>query len=224
MKILAIDTSTKYFCLGLYDKGKVYEYTLETGKNLSRVITAHIKRVLDSIGWEAEDIDYFACGIGPGSFTGIRIGVATIKGLSWALNKPIAAVPSLDILAMNANTDKYIVPVVDAKRNLIYCSVYKKKGTRLQRLGPYMLLDEKKLCRKIKKDSALLGDALNLYKPKILSSVKGIQVLDKDYWLPQARNIISLALEKIKENKLKNSFEIKPIYLYPKECQVRNHK
>ena len=145
MKILAIDTSTKYFCLGLYDKGKVYEYTLETGKNLSRVITAHIKRALDSIGWEAEDIDYFACGIGPGSFTGIRIGVATIKGLSWALNKPIAAVPSLDILAMNANTDKYIVPVVDAKRNLIYCSVYKKKGNRLQRLGPYMLLDEKKI-------------------------------------------------------------------------------
>ena len=63
-----------------------------------------------------------------------------------------------------------------------------------------------------------------MYRAKIVSSVKGIQVLDKDYWLPQARNIISLALEKIKENKLKNSFEIKPIYLYPKECQVRNHK
>ncbi len=237
VKILGIDTSTKFLCLGIYDGNKIYEYTLEVGRGLSSLLAVTIKRVLDSLGWQAGEIDYFACGLGPGSFTGLRTGVAMIKGMGFAVNKPIIGISSLDILARNAgNADKQIIPVIDAKRNLIYCSVYKPRSSfkhnvaldegrgenkGLTRIKPYMLLNEEELFKSIKVSSSFLGDAISLYKEKILANTKGAIILEKDFWYPKPRNIIKIALERIKGKKLNNAFSIKPIYLYPKECQIK---
>jgi len=222
MKILGIDTTTKFLCLAIYDNGRVYGYNLEVATKLSSLLAVTIERVLDSFGWRAQDIDYFACGIGPGSFTGIRVGIAAIKGLSWAANKPVIEIPSLDLLAMNAkDTDKPVIPVIDAKRNLIYCSVYKKKNGMIRKIKPYMLLSEKELFKIIKSGAIILGDAIGLYKERIQLNSKGAIFLDKDYWYPKARNIAALALGKIKDKKLSDAFSVKPIYLYPKDCQIR---
>jgi tRNA threonylcarbamoyladenosine biosynthesis protein TsaB len=223
MKILAIDTSSKFLCLGIYDNAKVYEYNLEVDRHLSSLLADTIRRVLGALGWEARDMDYFACGLGPGSFTATRVGVATIKGLAWSLNKPVIGISSLDILAKNAqNTSGYIMPVVDAKRRLVYCSLYKMKDGILKRTSAYMLLNENELLKIIKDNSIILGDAVNLYKEKILKNKRGINILERDYWYPQAHNIIALAKDRIKDKKFNSSFQIKPIYLYPKECQVRS--
>ena len=222
MNIFAIDTTTKFLCLGIYDDGKIYEYNLEVGKKLSALISVAIQRVLESLKWKAGDIDYFACGVGPGSFTGMRVGVATIKGLSLATQKPVIGVPTLDIIAGNApETDKPIVTAVDAKRNLMYCSVYKKSQGCIKRLKPYMLLSEMEFFKTARPGSIILGDAINVYKGAMQAQIKGAAILDRDYWYPRPRNIITLALEKIKNNKLSDAFSINPIYLYPKECQVR---
>jgi len=222
MKILGIDTTTKFLCLGIYDNGKACEYNLDVGRRHSALITVTIKRALDALGWQIGDIDYFACGIGPGSFTGIRVGIATIKGLSFSLNKPVLGISTLDILAKNAGiTNEVIVPIIDAKRNLIYCSAYKTKNGILKRIMPYMLLTEEELFRKFRNSAVLLGDAVNLYKQNILINIKGAIVLDKEYWYPKGRSIIALALERIKNKQIDNSLKIKPIYLYPKECQIR---
>ena len=115
MKILAIDTTTHFLCLGLHADGMFYEYNLLVGRNLSRLLTPTIQKVLAAAGLEIADIDYFACGLGPGSFTGMRIGLATIKGLSAVENKPVVGISTLDILAMNAQGQgRLIVPVLDA--------------------------------------------------------------------------------------------------------------
>ncbi|MDD5432242.1 MAG: tRNA (adenosine(37)-N6)-threonylcarbamoyltransferase complex dimerization subunit type 1 TsaB [Candidatus Omnitrophica bacterium] len=222
MKILAVDTSTSYLCIGVYDNLKVYEYTFEVGRQLSAVITVSIKRVLDALGLKVEDIDYFACGLGPGSFTGMRVGLAALKGLSWSVKKPMVGVPSLDILAKNCLKESLsIVPIIDAKRSLIYTSVFRKNKAGLVKTKPYLLLNEDELFKLIKPRSIVLGDAVNLYKDKLIAQVKGVVILDKEYWYPKPRNIIELALERIKNKKLDNCFELSPIYLYPKECQVR---
>jgi len=222
MKILGIDTSTKFLCLALYEDGRIYEYNLEVGSKLSLLITTTIKRALDSLGWRVSDIDYFACGLGPGSFTGIRLGLATVKGLSWSVKKPVIGVSSLDILARNVrDTAKLIVPVIDAKRSLIYCSAYRIKGGYLKRTLPYMLLNEYELLEKVQGGSIMLGDALNLYQDRIAGSGKRIDILKKDYWYLKPHNIIFSALEKIADKKLDDSFAARPIYLYPKECQIR---
>jgi len=227
MKILGIDTSTKFLSIGILDNAKIYEYNLELGRKHSSLLAVSIKRVLDALGWRGSDVDYFACGLGPGSFTGVRIGLSAIKGLGWALKKPLVGISTLDILAQNARlADKRhvsVVPALDAKRSFIYCSVYKNKEGPLERTMPYALVTLDEFFKKIKPNSIVLGDALTLYKDQILKNIRGTRILEKDYWYPVGRSIVSLALEKIKKNKIDNVFSIKPIYLYPKECQIKKY-
>ncbi len=223
MKILGLDTTTKFLCIGLYVDGKVYEYNLEVGRRLSGVVSVTIKRVLDSLGLEPSDIDYFACGLGPGSFTGVRIGLATMKAICWSLNKPIIGIPTLDILAKGARLkDGCLACVIDAKRGLIYCGNYKAKNGNLKKVSGYQLIDIEEFLKKSKGNPVLLGDALGLYKDKLLGKIKGATALDKDSWYPKGHAIIELALEKIKVKKFDSVFKIKPVYLYPKDCQIRN--
>jgi tRNA threonylcarbamoyladenosine biosynthesis protein TsaB len=222
MRILAIDTTTKFLTLAIYDNGRVAEYNLETGNKLSSLLVPTIKRALEALGLNPGDIDYFAAGIGPGSFTGIRLGLSAIKGFSLALDKPIIGVATLDALAMNAPlSDKKIITAIDAKRGLVYSCVYKYKDGKLTKTIPYSLLTKNEFYRNIKPLSIIFGDALNLYRDDIKKNSGEVLFLDKDCWYPKAHNIITLALKEIRLGRPGDSFKINPIYLYPKECQIR---
>lgn len=230
MKILGVDTTTGFLSLGVYVNSKIYEYNIEVGRLLSSLLAPNIKRVLAALNLQASDIDYFACGLGPGSFTGMRVGLATMKGLSWAANKPVIGIPTLDILARGLNyQDCLIAPIVDAKRNLIYCSLYECRDCVVKRIKPYLLLgwnDFAKMVRKINSGKSkarqikFLGDAAALYKEKILGEIRGAKIQDRDCWYPKGHVIMELALERIAQKKYSGSAEVKPIYLYPKECQI----
>ncbi|MDD5120604.1 MAG: tRNA (adenosine(37)-N6)-threonylcarbamoyltransferase complex dimerization subunit type 1 TsaB [Candidatus Omnitrophica bacterium] len=222
MKILAIDTSTKNLCLGLYAEGKIYEYSLGLGRSLSSLLVPTIQRVADAAGLEISDIDLFGCGLGPGSFTGLRIGLATIKGLSIVRNKPVIGVSSLDILAKNAELKgRPIVAAVDARRGLIYCSCYKYEKDILKRKSQYFLLNLEEFIKKFRIKPVILGDAAALYRDKMLASIKGATVLDKDYWQLRTHNLMAIMLQKAKVKQFSSALNVKPIYLYPKECQIR---
>ncbi|MHB8154459.1 MAG: tRNA (adenosine(37)-N6)-threonylcarbamoyltransferase complex dimerization subunit type 1 TsaB [Candidatus Omnitrophota bacterium] len=222
MKILGIDTTTKRLCLGLYIDGKLYEYSLEVGRSLSALLVPTIQRVICAVGIKITEIDYFACGLGPGSFTGMRIGLATIKGLSVVKNKPVIGISTLDILAKNAPLkDRLIVTALDARRSLIYCSSYKYEQGSLKRKSAYALLSLDELVKKFPSQVVILGDAVGLYADALLTRIKNATVLDKDYWSPQAHILISLALAKIKAKQFSSVLTVKPIYLYPKECQIK---
>lgn len=224
MKILGIDTTTEYLCLGAYDDGRVYEYNLKLVRRHSAFLAVTIKRVMDALGWRLQDIDYFACGLGPGSFTGVRIGLSVIKGLAFTLKKPVVGVSTLDILSKNVDKDGIIVPVLDAKRKLIYCSIYRNKDGVLKRIAPYMLLSVDELIKKIKPESILFGDAAGLYNEQLKNNIRSAVILDKDYWFPRGGNIIYSALEHIRDKKINDAFGVVPIYLYPKECQIKSAK
>ncbi|PIQ91232.1 MAG: tRNA (adenosine(37)-N6)-threonylcarbamoyltransferase complex dimerization subunit type 1 TsaB [Candidatus Omnitrophica bacterium CG11_big_fil_rev_8_21_14_0_20_41_12] len=223
MKILGIDTTTKFLCLGVDVDGKSYEYNLEVGRHLSELLAPTIQRVVSALGLKIADIDYFACGLGPGSFTGMRIGAATIKGLSIVRNKPVVGISSLDILAKNAGlTNRLIVTALDARRGLIYCSAYKYEKGLLKRKSGYLLLNLEEFLKKFSATKPLvLGDALSLYGDKILSRIKGATLLDKDYWPLKAHNLMDAVLIKIKSKQFYFASQVKPIYLYPKECQIK---
>lgn len=223
MKILGIDTSTKTLCLGLYVDGKLYEYNLEVGRGLSELLAPVIRRVVSAAGLKIADIDYFACGLGPGSFTGMRIGVAAIKGLSIVRNKPVIGISSLDILAKNAGPSKgLIISALDARRGLIYCGSYKYETRGLRRRSGYLLLSLDEFLKKFSAAKPIvLGDAISLYGDKISAAIKGAILLDNDYWPLQARNLMELALIKIKSRQFTSALKVKPIYLYPKECQIK---
>ena len=223
MKVLAIDTTTDWLCLGLQVKEKFYAYQLKTGRNLSQLLVPSIARVTQALGLKISELDYFACGLGPGSFTGMRIGLATIKGLAIVRNQPVVGVPSLDILAKNAPSDgRLIVAATDAKRSLIYCSAYRYEQGVLKRKTPYLLLSPEEFIKKFPRRALILGDAVALYRKVFLSRIKDVALLDQDYWRLGAYNLMELALAKIKARQLSSALTVKPIYLYPKECQIKN--
>lgn len=223
MKLLAIDTTTKFLSLGIYVDGRIYEYNLELGQKLSALLAVIIKKALGALELEAAGLDYFACGLGPGSFTGMRVGLATMKGLSWALRKPLIGVSTLDILATNAGpgAKHQIVPVIDAKRGLIYSCFYKNSAKGPKKVSPYLLISKEGLLKKIKSQSIIFGDALDLYRDDFLKNAPGAIFLDKDAWYPKAHNLINLALIRVQARKFTKLEKINPIYVYPKECQIK---
>ncbi|MFA5090770.1 MAG: tRNA (adenosine(37)-N6)-threonylcarbamoyltransferase complex dimerization subunit type 1 TsaB [Candidatus Omnitrophota bacterium] len=224
MKIFGIDTTSKFLCVGAYDNGRIYDYNLQAGVRHSSLLVPAIKRITGALGWDLDDIDYFACGIGPGSFTGIRVGMATIKALAWSLRKPLVGVSSLEIIARNFKIKEgTIIPVIDAKRNLVYASAFRIRGESLSRVMPYMLLGVGELCKKFKGNVFVLGDALTKYRMQITRDMPKAVILDADYWYPQGHNIIRSALNNIKDRKIDTAYSIKPVYLYPKECQIREN-
>jgi tRNA threonylcarbamoyladenosine biosynthesis protein TsaB len=222
MVILGIDTSSKIMCIAVSDdSGKVYELRLEAGKKLATILAPNIKRILDSLDLSLKDIDYLACATGPGSFTGIRIGLSTIKALAFAARKPVIGISSLDILAMNAADSRgMICPMVDAKRGLIYYSLYKAKPA-LKRVMPYKLSAPEELLKaKLASPCVFLGDAVKLYKEKISGRVRGAEFLDEEFSYPRPGNIIKLARQRAEAKQAVSSFKLEAIYLYPKECQI----
>ncbi|MDD5565621.1 MAG: tRNA (adenosine(37)-N6)-threonylcarbamoyltransferase complex dimerization subunit type 1 TsaB, partial [Candidatus Omnitrophica bacterium] len=227
MRLLSLDTSTKRVCLCLSDNARVCEYTLETGTRLSSLLLPIIQQTTGAWGWKLEDIDYFACGIGPGSFTGLRIGIAAIKGMAWSLQKPVVGIPTLDILARNAERfEGIIVPLIDAKRSLVYTALYRNSRGRFTRISPYMLLTPDTLVDAIarkavrKQEVIAFGDGLAVCREQIIAGIKRAVLLDKDYWQIAALRIARLAEGMIREKKTTDASRILPLYLYPKECQV----
>ncbi len=220
MKILGIDTATKFLCIGVYDNGKVSEYNLLLDRQHLALLVPAIKRILQALGWQPEDLDYLACGLGPGSFTGSRIGVSAIKGLAWSLQKPAIGVSTLDNIACNIAAEGDILVASDAKRGLVYGCFYRHKNGQIKRTSDYLLLKPEELAKKAKPKCLVTADALDLYRQVFLKGIKRCVLADKDYWQPQGRNIIRLALEKIERKEINNSFDLEPVYLYPQDCQV----
>lgn len=126
MLVLAIDTATKIGSVALYDDktGVIGEINLYVKVNHSNVIMDAVDSLFKLSGLTIKDVDRIAVTIGPGSFTGIRIGTAIAKGLAYSLKKPIVGVNELDVLAhMGENREDIIVPLIDARKERVYLSL-----------------------------------------------------------------------------------------------------
>lgn len=132
MKVLAIDSTAKAASAAfVYDETVIAEYTRNTGHTHSETLMPMIEDVLRASSVRIEDVDLVAVSAGPGSFTGVRIGISLVKGLCFGRNIPIAAVSSMDALAMNLQGFEGVVcPVMDARRNQVYTAIY-RNGVRM---------------------------------------------------------------------------------------------
>jgi tRNA threonylcarbamoyladenosine biosynthesis protein TsaB len=239
MKLMVIDTSTKTLCVGVSDGYREYTYEVDYATRLSRCLVPALARVLQAAGISARQIDCFACGIGPGSFTGIRIGMACVKGLAFASSTRVCGVVSLDIIALNARREEGVIAaVIDAKRGLVYAALYRMKRDALVRLSPYMLVSPDKLFfvirtrfGKKKVPVVFCGDGIPVIRQAASapgrSGTAGARLcaearfLDADYWKPQPHHALELAKERIARKEFSSALSIRPLYLYPKECQIR---
>lgn len=139
---LFIDTCTKYLILALYKNNEIIEYfQMEADNNLSVLLLPKIDELLKKSNLEITDVDKIYVSNGPGSFTGIRIGVTTAKTIAYGLNKEINTVSELEVLASVDTNKKYIVPLIDARRNYVYTGMY-NNNLNIEIENKYIDLDE----------------------------------------------------------------------------------
>lgn len=181
------------------------------------VRAGHAGRLLPMIDYllgmnavKKEDLDLIAVGCGPGSFTGIRIGLATARGLSKALGCTLVGVSTLDALAYAAGPSKIpVMPVIDARKSEIFCALYAPDGS-LQ--NPYMNISPEKTKDIVQQETLFIGNGLVLYEDT-LSKILGKNFIrgPENLWNPRASVIGKMALNKDLLNR--SNDDVKPIYV-----------
>ena len=187
----------------------------------SRLLVPTIDKLLKKARLRLKDIDGFCIGIGPGSFTGLRIGVTTVKGLAYSLGKPIVAVPTLDIIAHNARNFKGIIcPVLDARKGKVYACLYKSDGKVIKRISKYLLLPMEELARKVNGEVLFLGDASGQIFAGDIERLFNGRTRKKLDWHPRAEVVAQLSLEHFRKKRFVTPEDLEPLYLYSKECDI----
>ena len=177
MKILAIDTSGQSASVAVIANNKVLaEIFTDCGLTHSQTVMPMIKEIFDRTSLAPEEIDYIACVCGPGSFTGLRIGASTAKGLAFSLNKKIIPVPALDALAYNiiSNNDTTIIlPLMDARRGQAYTAFYCWEGGKFTRIRDYCCEPITEIISELRetgKNVCILGDGAAIFLDVLVSS------------------------------------------------------
>ncbi len=218
MKLLSIDTSTKNFSLSISDQGKVLSQTnIKLDKILSDSIIPAIEQILKKTKLSLEKLDGFVVGLGPGSFTSLRVGLSTIKAFAFVHNKPVVGISSLDAIAMGLKEDGSVCVITDARREMVYACLYEKNKGQLTRSSDYLLTSVSDLLTKIKGRPIFVGDGVPLLK----NEDEKYSTAQEDFWYPQAKFFVPLALDRFKAKKTDNVSKMVPLYLYPEDCQVQ---
>ena len=169
MKILALDTATPSCSVAIVDDGSLLaELTRGNSKTHSRHLIDLINTVCAIADLKAGDVDGFAVTIGPGSFTGLRIGISTIKGLAFCLGKPVVGVSSLDALAWQCAQSAYLIcPLLDARKKEVYACRYRFNNNELIKDGAENVASPAEAVRGIREPSIFVGNAVQLYRENI---------------------------------------------------------
>ena len=235
MKILAIDTSGTSGSIALSSGADIMkEITTTNVGTHSKWLMPAIDSLLTEEGVTPKDIDLFAVGQGPGSFTGLRIGISIVKGLSWSFDKPIIGVSTLHAMAMNVEASSFkdapedgpidICPVLDARKKEVYAALFRLDSDGLTRvvddiaikpLELTSLLKEKGQCGK----TLFIGGGVDVYGEDVFSDLPGAVMVPTDKWPVRASNVVHLALENT--DKKMNAAALIPYYLRKSEAEIK---
>lgn len=169
MKILALDSSGLVASVAIAeDDTLIAEYTVNYKKTHSQTLLPMLHEIAEMIELDLNSVDAIAIAGGPGSFTGLRIGSATAKGLGLALHKPLVSVPTVDALAYNLyGSDAYICPIMDARRNQVYTGIYCYENHKMVVLEEQMAVSITELLDKLNqygKPVIFLGDGVPVFR------------------------------------------------------------
>ncbi len=227
MKVLAVDTSSLVISVAVVQPEILMaEYVLKQERSHSEKLVPIIEMVMEDIGEELKNIDVFAVAHGPGSFTGLRIGVSAVKALAQAFNRPVAGVSTLDGLAFNmAFAEGLICPILDARRQQVYTSIYRWSGDKLTRLEEYMAVSVKDLIGLLNKwgePVSFCGDGTLVYR-EIIEKDMGNRAMfaPPTHALQRASSIAWLALEKALAGQVQRYWELKPFYLRKSQAEQK---
>ncbi len=225
MKILAIETSTMLGGVALMGEpeGLITEVRLN-------VKTAHSERLMTGIdyalrqgGISMSDIDVFGVSIGPGSFTGLRIGVSTVKGLSYATGKPIVSVPSLEALAWNFPFSAHpVCTMFDARKKEVYAAVFRWQDGGFEKIVRERSVNPAELLKELKGPAIFAGEGAQLYRDLIREVLgENAKFPPPQCGVPSPSNVARLGLKKAMKEEFSEPVSLVPFYIRKSEAEIK---
>ncbi len=232
MLILAIDSATPVAGVALLNEDKLIKEEFSNYKKThSETLMLMVDRVLKECECTVGQVDAFAVTTGPGSFTGLRIGLAAVKGLSMAAGKPVVSVSTLDTLAHNlCGSNALVCPLLDARKQEVYCGFYDVTGTVPRALSENLacspaefVAQARKIATEKEKDRIiLLGDGYYPYIEFFQAELgNSMQIPPPHLMLPRAAALGSLGLEKALKGEFEDIFKLRPVYIRLSEAEYR---
>lgn len=217
MIVLSIDSSSKVATVAiLKDDLLLGEYILNDKREHSVILVPLIENLLKECNLTIDDIDGYVVSKGPGSFTGLRIGMATVKGMSFGNNKPYISISSLDALAYNlVSFNGIICPIMDALRENVYTALYKNNNDNLEKIMDYTAMDIDKLVDLLKtknEDVIFVGDGVYKHKQYICDNFPKAHFAPTHLNIIKASSLGELGLKLLKDGICDDS-NSSPIYL-----------
>lgn len=219
MKLLALESSGLVASVAIVSEDILLaEYTVNYKKTHSQTLLPMLDEIIQMVELDLSEVDAIAVTAGPGSFTGLRIGSATAKGLGLVLKKPIIPVPTLDCLAYNLyGTDKLICPMMDARRNQVYTGLYEFDQLEFKVVSEQKAVDVEEIINeinKLNKKVIYLGDGTLAYKEILMEKTK----VEYDFAplhlnIQRAATVGALGIIYSKKHQMENAAEHEPIYL-----------
>jgi len=200
----------------MQDRAIACEANIEVKTGHAGRLLAIIDDVIKKAGADRQAIDLIAVGIGPGSFTGIRIGIATAKGLSTALGCGISGINTLDALAHGAIPSNIpIMPIIDARKSEVFCALYSPEGIPVTH---YMNIRPERIRDYISSDTLFIGNGLDLYKDDLQKDLEGLFFVGpKDLWNPRASTIGLMASNTLHQAPCT---DVNPVYVRPSDATL----
>jgi tRNA threonylcarbamoyladenosine biosynthesis protein TsaB len=229
MRILGVDTSTSSGGLGIIDDDKVVvEHAFCREETPSARLIPAIQDLLEEARLDLAEIDGIAISLGPGSFTGLRVGLSAVKGLALAVNRPVVGIPSLDALASQITCTPYLVcPIVDARKGEVYAALYKQgEGGDIERLTPYQVLSPPALMAGIPpQETVFLGDGVEVYG-ELIKGRMGERAFFAPVHLMFLRGITvaELGRTRIKNEETDDISSLVPIYVRQSDAEIKWEK
>jgi tRNA threonylcarbamoyladenosine biosynthesis protein TsaB len=223
MFILGIETATKTGGVAIIsDNGVIAEYTLNIEVTHSERLMSTVDRVLKDTGLALSRIDGYGVSIGPGSFTGLRIGLSTMKGLSFTTGKPLAAVPTLKALAWNVPYSRHpVCPLLDAKKKEVYAALYRHDGRDLLPLWDGTVSPLAELAERITGEVVFTGEGARLFAEDIRRLfAQRAHIAPLSAMVPSAASVAEIALMMLKHGQQADPDTLSPHYIRRPEAEL----
>ena len=218
-----METSSPVFSAAVSDAGHVVSSLKVGGTGRPSTLLADlIKEVLLLAGSELSQLDGFAVSIGPGSFTGLRVGVATVKTMAWALKKPVLPVSSLEVLAHNLSISScQVSSFVDARKAKVYTARFSPDGPgNLKRLNEDQLLPPEEALLQCVAETILVGDGIRRYRDLLAKAGKEWILAPEWSWIPSAEALCRIAAGRWPTGAVDDPHRLVPQYLYSQESDI----
>ena len=206
------------------DEGVISEYILNVPVTHSERLLAAIHFVLKEADCAIEALDGWAVSLGPGSFTGLRIGVSTVKGLAFASGKPVAGVPTLDGLAAQISPTPYLIcPVLDARKKEVYTAFYRyNKKDLLVRLSDYQAINPDVLIKEVKEKTIFIGNGVKTYGEILRNALPSSALFPATpLHLLHGSMVAKLGLDLLLKKDYLDISTFTPIYVRPSEAEIK---